>query len=596
MIQSSMTNRGGGQRASLPAIGYKRPPAVRTGGGTITVDFVPEDPKDRSHSFDFSCFPLAYDVLLWFAEAMGKASSPSGPKRTYESAVGTYRAISSFAHYLAALNSPPRKPDDITGTHLDGWILSIGGISKRRRFIGVLRSTLRHAELPSDSLSIRLSTLRTGKTSAGVLRAYTESEWNAIVSSAKREVRLATSRIRRNREILKTWRTNPRESDKTSAAERFARLLDYVDTNGDVPRYKNGSATSDVIRQGGGRSLMTALMLTPGEAAAAVVLMICTTGQNLSTLDRATCSLSTSSDPTDTSQSGQLELTKKRRGAANASMVVTLTDRPDPLLDLGSQSDSGLSSSLGVYRRLVELGEFARRLSGKDALISYWSYTGGKGRGVGSGISKSLLNDWGTTISLKPDDSDEVLSIDSRRLRLTFLERTQRPVAHSVDTLVVNYLSRNRTQVAEYQKLVSEVLAEEVAKAAKILQRPEESAVDLSSGELDTVLVSCVGNLNSPYTAQGRPCEASFLLCLECPCARVAPHHLPMLLAFRDEVTELREVMEPLLWAMQFARSLALVELILGRFPSSFLIDAAASVGPEHVSAVRRLVEPEPFI
>jgi hypothetical protein len=592
---------GAGRHATLPDVGYRRPPAVTTHKGAVQVDFMPEDPKDRRQIFDFSCFPVSYEVQFWLANAMGKATSPSGPKRTYEAAAGTYRTMSSFAHYLAALNSPPREPSGITGTHFDGWILSIGGITKRRRYVGVLRSTLRHAELLSESLSVRLSTLRTVSAGPTTLNSYSDSEWNAIVSAAKRELRLATARIRRNRLTLATWRADQAVSTAASASDQFGRLLDYVDKYGDVPRYENGVGTREVVRHGGGRSLMTSLMLTPNEAAAAIVLMICTTGQNLSTLDRASCSLTISSDPTDISQSGQLALTKKRRGAAHASMVITLSDRPDPSVGEGTGPEFGLSSSLGVYQTLVELGELARRLSGTDALVTYWSCTGGKGRGVRSGLSKSLLNDWSTAISHRSDNAQQALAIDSRRLRLTFLERTQRPVAQSPTTLVVDYLSRNRTNVSEYQKLIADVLAVEVGKAAKVLQTAEDfvvdgTATDLGSGEFDTALVSCIGNLVSPYTAPGQPCDASFLLCLECPCARVAPHHLPILLAFRDEVRRLGEVMEPLRWAMQFARSLALVESILEEFPRSLVVEAAARVGPEHVRAVVRLTETEPFI
>lgn len=596
-----MARGGSGRHASLPDVGYRRPPAVNIHPGTVQVDFVPEDPEDRSHTFDFSQFPLAYDIQLWLANAMATATSPSGPKRTYESAVATHRTISSFVQYLADLNSPPRDPSSITGTHFDGWILSIGGVAKKRRVIGVLRSTLRHADLLSDSLSIRLSTLNTVSATASVLKSYSDPEWNAIVSAAKREIRRATSRIRQNQLILKLYREDKGTTTVASDSEQFARLLDYVDRFGDVPRYKSGAGTKEVNKHGGSRFLMTSLMLTPSEAAAAVVLMICTTGQNLSTLDRATCSLTSSSDETDTVQSGQLALTKKRRGAAHASMVVTLSDSPDTSLGGAAGPEFGLNSSLGVYHRLHELGELARRLAGSDALIAYWSCTGGGGRGVRSGLSKALLYDWSATISLKSDGTDRVLTIDSRRLRLTYLERVQRPVAQSLNTLVVDYLSRNRTNISEYQKLISDVLAVEVGKATKILQTAEEYVVDganrdIGSGAFDTVLVSCIGNLRSPYSAHGQPCDASFLLCLECPCARVAPHHLPMLLAFRDEVRRLRQVMEPLRWAVQFARSLALVESILERFPRSLVVNAEADVGPEHVRAVVRLTEVEPFI
>jgi hypothetical protein len=34
------------------------------------------------------------------------------------------------------------------------------------------------------------------------------------------------------------------------------------------------------------------------------------------------------------------------------------------------------------------------------------------------------------------------------------------------------------------------------------------------AGEMDTVMGACIDHTNSPHTAAGQPCRASFMLCL----------------------------------------------------------------------------------
>ncbi|MFE2581948.1 hypothetical protein [Streptomyces sp. NPDC059378] len=69
----------------------------------------------------------------------------------------------------------------------------------------------------------------------------------------------------------------------------------------------------------------------------------------------------------------------------------------------------------------------------------------------------------------------------------------------------------------------------------------------LITGRLDTVLAGCTNPLASPNTPANKPCGASFLLCLSCPCARATPAHLPVQFLALDALKARQQEMTPAL-------------------------------------------------
>ena len=98
----------------------------------------------------------------------------------------------------------------------------------------------------------------------------------------------------------------------------------------------------------------------------------------------------------------------------------------------------------------------------------------------------------------------------------------------------------------------------------------------LISRDADTVLAGCTDNLNSPHSPAGQPCRASFLKCLDCPCARAMPHHLPLQIIARDLLEQRRTQLAALRWAQRFA------------FPLTQLDDLLDQAGPAAVERARR--------
>jgi len=216
-----------------------------------------------------------------------------------------------------------------------------------------------------------------------------------------------------------------------------------------------------------------------------------------------------------------------------------------------------LHTPFGVYLLLHELTARSRELAGGGRLLVGFSDRGGKGAGGGVrwiGEADSRIRRWATLHGLTADKPDAggnpvPLRLALGLIRLTYLELHQKPVVHTEQTLDSDYLGRNRGNLAEYQKVVAVALKDEVAKARARgamtllteddLRRAQESpeavagehGVDtvtlkrMISGELDTVMNACAGNRRSPHAPAGQPCPASFMLCLECPCARALPRH-----------------------------------------------------------------------
>ncbi|MBF6334247.1 hypothetical protein [Nocardia transvalensis] len=203
---------------------------------------------------------------------------------------------------------------------------------------------------------------------------------------------------------------------------------------------------------------------------------------------------------------------------------------------------------------------------------------------------------------------------DSRRLRLTWLETHQRPVAHTEQTLANEYLARNRGNLTEYQKVVADVLEQQVTCARRTApvpvlsehdlleaQRDPEAVAsrfgisnsalsDLITGRLDTVVAGCVDNLHSPHSPAGKPCRASFLLCVSCPCARATPTHLPVQVLVHDALVERRADMTPMRWAQRFAEPVTRLADLIDQHAPTAVADARTHVDADTRALVERFL------
>jgi hypothetical protein len=623
----------GGRRAALPPAGYR--PADRVvDQAACRVRFVPENPAEQPCEFDFSDWPVSPVLRQAFAAAFVERTRPGGRVRTVESASKTWRTLRRFATYVGTLVSPPVTPDQLAAAHLTGWFLPRQHHAGVGIELGELKTTLRKVEGVSAEFLSALNERHPRRAKVRAQSSYSRSENQRILNAARRDIRRAADRIRSNRDLLRRRRAGALES-QAEQDRRIGELLDYVDRNTDVPRYQTKTTPPLywVSALGTVEQHVTALHLSSSEAAAFVVLLVGLTGQNKSTILTAPAAHHRPDGYAGGVASAIVELDKPRRGSRR-HMDVSLTSLPrwagagDPeVTDNAPDSNMrvDLHSPLGVYMLLHELAAPARQVLGSDRLLVWWAGSGGGGvgRGLRTWLQSTFTQAWSRGHDLPTDAAvatpggTEQLTVTLGRLRLTYNELQQRPVAHTDTTLANEYLARNRGNLSEYQQVVASALAEQITKAttrgrlralseqdvaearehpARVAARHGMDAVTLQrmlAGELDTVLGACVDHTNSPHTAAGQPCRASFMLCLSCPCARAMPTHLPVQALVHDELEIRKAAVTPLRWAQRFALPHAQLSDLLNRAGPGAVADARQAASPDQRQLVDRFLNRE---
>ena len=600
-----------GRRAALPPTAYRSP--VRCddrGEHPLRLTVFPEHGR-YAVEFDFATLPVSDVMRRWFLQRFAVATGPSGSYRTERSARSLMSAVRSFAAYLGSLDHPPDAPSGLRGVHWDGWVLTIS-VGSRTSFCGAVRTLSRGcADIPGEFFA-RAARTRTLDRSVK-LPSYTTDEFKRITAVARADVREAVQRVRRGRALLVAWRAG--EIDRTEDPHRWEHgaLLDHIDRHDQIPRFPSGHGHRRVPQHGGSAVLFGQLYPTVWDVSAAAVLLICLTGHNLS----AVLSLPAEAHRPDGGGGGSktvlVDMLKPRRGPSRAHMNVALTD-------IGESGDgrTDVTSAFGVFELVGELTEPVRARSGSDLLFGYLGIK--QGLAFRPELRETAVNRWARSKQLTSDapsaggGAADVLPIDTRRLRMTWLQMHQRPVAHTEQTLANDYLARNRGNLAEYQKVVADTLQEQVAtarqqvhmqaitieQADRAASEPEAVAAEIGStptvladlidGRLDTVLGGCIDFRGGPHAEPGQPCSASFLMCLSCPCARATPAHLPIIVAVHDRLHDKAQEMTPLRWAQRFAGPVAQLTDVMHRYPSIAVEDARAHISPEQRDLVERFL------
>jgi hypothetical protein len=610
-----------GRRAALPGRGYQAPERLLVAGDECRVVFVAERDGARSE-FVFSGFPVNPVMRRWFAAMFTKASGPSGVVRTTSSARTAYAKLKMFARYLGALERPPGQPGDLKPVHWDGYVLSRQGVKGVSGEIGTLRSLLRCAQEVPEPFLTRVSITKVRRDTSA-LSSYTEPEFRRITAAARAHLRETATRIWSSRDLLARWRAGQIDRKTDFSSWTQGRLLDHLDRHGDVPRYDKDQSIAQPVRDNGGaQRLVSRLHLVKADIGAAVALLICLTGQNVSTLATAPARHHRPDGHAGPGKTALVDLSKARRGRSKADMTVAFRDTPagdGPAageVTTVAERRLDLRSPFGVYALLLDLAGPARDHLRSDRLFVHYGFLGACGRGFRTGLPKSVVADWSESAGLVSDttgDDGTVLPLraDCSRLRLTWLQLHERPVAHAEQTLANEYLARDRGNLAEYQRVVARTLDEQVTAArSSVLMRTISAnelalaradpravadrhglAVDVLeqvlSGDLDTVLGACTDHTNSPHAPAGTPCRASFLLCLSCPCARATPAHLPLLAGVHDRLLARRPELQPLRWAERFAGPVAQLAELLARFPER----AVAAARTEITAGQHALIE-----
>lgn len=620
-----------GRRAALPPAGYS--PRPRRRGDSLVVRFVPENPAENPHDYDFSTLKLSPLLQKAFADSFAERTRTRASIRTNESAEKTWTYMRRFSEYLADLSVPPLSPSDLTTAHLRGWYLTRSGLASKDRELGNLKSTLRKMEGLSVPFRDALNERNPVRETPAPTVNYSRAENQRILRAARSDIRKAAKRIGDNRALLGRWRAGDLDS-LSEQDQQLGELLDYIDINTDVPRYLDirRQPRPWVARLGSVDEHLTRLHLSTYDVAAFAVLLVGLTGQNPSTITRAPAPHHRPDGYAGGAASAIIKLDKPRRGTRR-HMDVPLTAVPPwakhgmaeigelPLgfMDQIDWKRLDLATPFGVFQLLYDLAAPARQQIDSDRLFVWWSNTGGMGTGRGfrTQLHSELIRIWSVAHELPADAKSATLAVTLARMRLTFNELQQRPVAHTEKTLANEYLARNRGNIHEYRKVVTDVLTAQVRKAdtrARMGVLSPEDIVEartdphtvaarhdmdvdtllrLVSGELDTVLGACIDNTNSPYSDKGDPCRASFMMCLSCPCSRAMPEHLPLQVAVHDQLLQRKAAVTPLRWAQRFALPCKQLADLLDRAGAVAVDDARAAMTSTQMQVAQRFLDRE---
>ncbi|WP_369035482.1 hypothetical protein [Streptomyces adonidis] len=577
--------------------------------------------------------PTLRDALV---AAFVKRTAPGAGLTSVDSFEKVHRSVVLFDRYLATLPWPPRELSQVTPEHFDGFFDSRQHIAYAANELADLRQVLNKADGVSEALAGRLAGWMPKRPLGEPKQSYSREEFKRIGDATRSVLRTAAKRIRDNRVTLQQFRSGELVAGADRRLARRLELLDWADRFADVPRKPKFSSWSAgeafplpwVQKYGSVREHVSGLHLTAEETTAGAVLLAVMTGENPEVILKSPAAHHRADGYTGGPGTAIVDLRKPRRGR-RAYMNLALTEVPDWISipekpeDLSTRDE--LHTPFGLYVLLHELTARSRALTGGNRLLV--GYCAAGGGGVGRGLrpiseGSGPVSRLGQALGLMRDEPDEEgnpvpLALRLDLLRLTYIELHQTSVAQTKDTAARTYLLRNRGNVAEYQKVVAAALDGEVDKArarrfvtvmsVEDVERaravPETVAAEqgldpqtlkrMLAGELDTVMAACTGNTSGPHAPPGQPCQASFMLCLECECARSLPRHLPVQVLIYHRLAERREQMDALQWANRFAGPYARLGDLLSEHDDMAVHDARRDATDADRSLAERFLNRE---
>ncbi|MFJ6661333.1 hypothetical protein ACIQNG_34060 [Streptomyces sp. NPDC091377] len=547
---------------------------------------------DQERIFDFidtrtrqgDLVEIEAGIQQWLARVFTRKTSVRSGVTRLGGAAGVYRSAVRLAQYVSSLSPSPQGPKEITPAHMQGLWEFCGRTRAHRTYLEGMRSLLRDdPDLPVESLRVLFAERLPESEDREAVLAYSDEEMQRIITEVRGDVRRARDRVRAGRALLNRFRSGT----ITDAGQdlEIGRLLDHFDRTGDLPRYDGGALTHAASRWGGMTGIGLRLCLTVDELTAFCLLLTALTTENFGTV-AAWPAVHYRPDGGAEGGIALVESVKPRRGPDREHMVTPLEDLPSglgPLLQDPGDDLPLFRSPLRVYRLLLELSETSRHhgehtlaLSGlipmRKSAADRWA----------QGVRASYIGKWAVRHGFPTGQSlaGGPPPVEAGRIRQPGIEHTRRPAAHTRRTMNDYYLKRSPEVQRESRTIVGEALRTEVTKArarrvipvvsAALVAKartdlvtaaaeadvPPEVLRQMIDGRNDTAATACTDHRAGPHTPPGKPCNASFLACLDCENARALPHQLPVQIELRDRLAALRSHMDPDVWRVRFERPL----------------------------------------
>ncbi|HEY9332326.1 MAG TPA: hypothetical protein VIS09_29485 [Streptomyces sp.] len=615
MSRRGRGSTGPGRPSNLPPSGYEAPAPVREGPSGLVVDFHGDD--GRRASYDVGSLPMpGWHPLL--AEALALRIGPSGDINTKSAAKHSWRAVGSWARFLARTEPQPRVPGELTRAHVDAFHTRADA-SPRTRYSDMLEMRMQFenshlkGRLPADAWDA--FNRRLPKPRSVAVGGYSSGELDRLTAAARADTARIVRRFRASEQLVRQFAEAP---GQVEAGQRdLAAALAAMAATGEVPwpeqRFDHRRLRLD---------LASHLFLTWRDMAPLMALLALVTERNGETLKELPAKHRVLED-----RAVEVVVVKRRRGTKKWFETVTW--------EIGAKGRE-LHTPGGLYLLLLELTARSREICGSPLAFCLWSNgtLATQGRDEHRSPFEVDLHDggriamsqWAATRS-KPVLADPRPAAQTRKgqagegqnesgvkpapvgptpLRVTFNQiktsadarRTKQLGGHlpssaksnTAQTLFTNYLKPDEATREWAEEVITEALAEAEqaaldAHAAAVGRRGEPTVIpeagsskelqdeglsaatahNLAAGDLDTAWTACEDHDHHPET--GTVCGDSFLACFHCGNCLVTREHLPKLLGLLDGLGTMRQRMSEDAWWRRYGPAwVAIRRDILAKF------------------------------
>ena len=604
--------------AVTPPAGYSRPAGLVP--GTLRVTYQTEDGANTTYDFGAinygSYDPAPAEVVEPLAAAFAKVSGPSGSWNRDSTVQAGWETVKRFLRFVAEHWNVAAVTDlsaDIWAAWVDHTTTPSGNATAAYN----MRTLLQAVEgLPAEARWALNRPLP--KPAARKVIAYSPGEMARIVRAARLTVDVAAARVGGNLRARDLWRagTEPPDAARVRLMDKkvwsHGEVADHLSRTARMPPgFKTTPAVrSSVLREALGldpaaQAFRVALFPATHEIFAAMILLAHAKGLNASVMARICL--------------GDIRRQPGRKpGSVIYSVAVTKPRSPRP------RTVTFSGSSARLLERILAMTQPARdtltTLGYPEDHLLVAVFTRDDDSRNGSGM---FATDWrdargaaGVWHKRSPvhDEYGKPISVSLQRMRLSVQVVREEAMGNSLEVSVNVYRGPDPQTHAKAQPVVMQglhdalddaqrraaaLISESEAEAARAdpvtlatrLGISREDAVALIDGGLDTATAACRDIMHSPHPDDGGgPCTASWLTCVECPNAVVAPDHIPRIVATRDALAEAATSSASPVRVRGYARHVAAFDELLSHVPAPELRRARAMVTSADVERATRLL------
>lgn len=523
-----------GHQAALPPPSFEVPASLSADG--LVVTGTSPDGK-QSFRYDLTKRPGSLRLRQDIGVALSAVYGPNGSWRsTSTMRTGTHR-ISQFLRWLDQQENPPESLTGLRVAHWDAFRLAHPARESAgsSHLLVAVRAVLKASPVIRPEVAEAL-TYRIGKPQTEPsIEAYTIAEYESIRRGALRVVAAAARRIGHSTTLIGRLRSNP-ASLPTADKSRAEALLKFH--HGEPLGLADWKAADGYLnRRRVSKALTRQLYLTPDEAWACVVLLICENGWNLASVNdmKAPDSQAGHGEPFDVFT---VEVLKPRRGH-RGRMTNTLVDSGSTSV---GRSMSRVLTATAPARSWLRDHDLSA-----DNLIIWEAGSRAAERFLAGVPNANVLYgaDWATDLP----------RVSPQRLRRAYQNHIRRGPAQNTRRVHEDrYLLRDAPIREASEHVTVQGLDDALTTATasfKMRLLPLRDVSDgTATGRNDTPLGACEDVHHHPET--GTTCEESFLACLDCSNAVATPKHLPRLVFMLACIDGLASVLDDTLWATRW--------------------------------------------